>query len=872
MSTAKHCLIVMGFALLSVGLSHAAEVEWTGAVDSTWDTTTANWRADGAPATFAVRDDTLFTDAAVNKSVTAGSLAVGKIVFSNDTPYVLNGGGTNQIASGVHGLQEVPRFEKWGSGKLTITGFHSFTGDVLIAEGCVETATPKADAYNAVSSALGNPRVARKVTVSTNAVLSFFGQGPTGAGTSAIDVKMDIEVRGGTLNLQTNFATTLGNVLFDNATFVYAGGSSGDWRTMAFNGDWLKFTGTNVYIFPWVNQAGSCGLSIGRAKPVDVYVADITGDAASDVIWQLPVTWINRTGAANSPGRFNKLGPGTLELACGQNMFTGDVRVVEGTLACSAGLANIGNNKGGLGSPAHAHTIYVGTNATLALTGSDIQGQFYNDSKITVHVDGGTLTQANGHVNSFGPTILDNASLSYWGRRGYYGGSWPTFGFNGPVTFKGTNVYTLANLNGSALFFGGNGMSDVIVEDITQDAEADVIIDMPLVNGLSWYIVKDGQIIGTNEAARPCQFRKLGAGTLQLNAFASTFTGDVDVAEGVLVAAAGSAAECASYSTLGHPGVDRTITVYNGGELVFGAQDALGQLASPIKLSTIISNGTFRLKDYSANGIGPITFYDGQFIYNGGSAGSRVWGTLGFLGRVTLDGTQPYDWPAVGNNNRFSLGHADDFLIEPRDDGKTNYWGKTTFDVKDITQSSAVDATIGVPLQSIPDWPSSALFKNILFKCGLIKTGAGTLSLTSNNNIYEGDTRIEAGTLRIDGTLKNSAVTVEAGGWLGGTGTVTHVTVEDGAGFEVFADQTVPLKASSLTAANGGVVRVRNPNGLEPAALDAPFLLVPGGFDASKWSVVMDGVAPTPNLRVKVGTDGVAYARWSPQGTMIFMR
>jgi len=101
---------------------------------------------------------------------------------------------------------------------------------------------------------------------------------------------------------------------------------------------------------------------------------------------------------------------------------------------------------------------------------------------------------------------------------------------------------------------------------------------------------------------------------------------------------------------------------------------------------------------------------------------------------------------------------------------------------------------------------------------------------------------------------------------------VANVTLEAGAGFEVFADQTAPLQVNALTAANGGVVHVRNPTGLAPAALNAPFLQVAGGFDASKWSVAMDGVEPTESLRVRVGAGGVAYVRWSPQGTMIFMR
>lgn len=871
MNAKKKNRLVGGIICVLAGALNAADVVWTGAVNSTWDTSTLNWLAGDESAAFAARDNVVFDDTSANATVTAGNLAVGRIVFSNEAAYVLNGGGTSQISSGTQGLLEVPRFEKRGAGKLTITGFHSFTGDVLIAEGCVETATPKGDLANAVSSALGNPRVPRTVTVSPHATLSFFGQGPTGAGTSSIDVKMGIEVRGGTLNLQTNYATTLGNVLFDNATFVYAGGLNADWRTMTFNGDWLKFSGTNAYTLPWPGSSGSCGLSIGRAKPVEVWVDDITSSTNSDVIWQLPVVRINRTGTSNNPGRFTKTGTGTLELACGYNTFTGDVRVAEGTLACSSGNAQIGGDVGGgLGSPLYAHTVYVGTNATLALNGNDIQGQFYNSSKITVHVDGGTLSQGTSRVNGFGPLILENATLSYSGRSGYWGDYWPTFGFNGAVTFKGTNAYTLASNGGSTVFFGGAGMSDVIVEDITQNADADVTIGMPIVNGLNWYQILDGAIVGTNAVARPAQFRKKGAGTLALSNSSSTFTGDVEVAEGVLQASVGGAVENKTYSALGNPQVDnRQIRVCSGGEVYFLSSDTLGQLASSVKMATVISNGTLRLANYTCNGFGPLTLYNATVIYNGGTASSRTWGVMGFGGKTIFDGTNVYAFAVVGSNCRFSLGYGLDFYSEVVGT-TTNYHGKTEFEVRDITADADADVTSDVPLQDIPDWSGASVFKGVLFKCGLLKTGKGTLRLTSTSNSYTDPTAVAEGVLRVDGSLTTSAVTVKDGGYLGGTGTVSSVTLEDGARFDVFANQTVPLKVDSLTLEGGVTIIVHNPDGIDKADLNVPFLKVTGtgSFDKTGWTVLMDGVDETPNLNVSVDAGGTVYARWAPRGTL----
>ena len=53
-----------------------------------------------------------------------------------------------------------------------------------------------------------------------------------------------------------------------------------------------------------------------------------------------------------------------------------------------------------------------------------------------------------------------------------------------------------------------------------------------------------------------------------------------------------------------------------------------------------------------------------------------------------------------------------------------------------------------------------------------IKQGTGSLNLTGNNAAYTGTTTVNAGTLSVNGNLSGSAVTVNAGATLGGSGTV----------------------------------------------------------------------------------------------------
>ena len=61
----------------------------------------------------------------------------------------------------------------------------------------------------------------------------------------------------------------------------------------------------------------------------------------------------------------------------------------------------------------------------------------------------------------------------------------------------------------------------------------------------------------------------------------------------------------------------------------------------------------------------------------------------------------------------------------------------------------------------------------------LIKTGLGTQGL-SGTNTYTGTTTINAGTLVVSGSISGSAVTVNTGGTLGGTGTTGALTVNTG--------------------------------------------------------------------------------------------
>ena len=82
----------------------------------------------------------------------------------------------------------------------------------------------------------------------------------------------------------------------------------------------------------------------------------------------------------------------------------------------------------------------------------------------------------------------------------------------------------------------------------------------------------------------------------------------------------------------------------------------------------------------------------------------------------------------------------------------------------------------------------------------LVVDGSGTVELTGNNS-YSGFTTVEDGTLAIDGSNGGSAITVDSGGTIGGTGTAGAVTVESGGTFAPGDPSTMTV--ASLTLESG---------------------------------------------------------------------
>ncbi|MGV1014778.1 MAG: autotransporter domain-containing protein, partial [Methyloceanibacter sp.] len=138
-------------------------------------------------------------------------------------------------------------------------------------------------------------------------------------------------------------------------------------------------------------------------------------------------------------------------------------------------------------------------------------------------------------------------------------------------------------------------------------------------------------------------------------------------------------------------------------------------------------------------------------------------GDNSFTGGVTLDG------------GTLSAGH-DNALGT----GTLTVQNAATLDIQDgvtISNFTALQADLDI---NVGAGATGAHAGNIVGSQDITKTGVGTLELPGDYPLYSGNTNVNAGTLVVNGSIVNSATTVNAGGTLMGTGQLGVLTVLNG--------------------------------------------------------------------------------------------
>ena len=470
-----------------------------------------------------------------------------------------------------------------------------------------------------------------------------------------------------------NIVNISGNA--DLSTATVAGGiSSSD----AFTGNTLnKNSDAAVHIarnFASVNFGYSGNANIGELDSTP------TGSALSGVTVNTNANNVSFDGVISGSGSITKTGAGTLILS-GTNTYSGGTTISAGTLSIGSDT-NIGSG-----------TNTIGNKGTLLLSGN---GTYTNDWTLS----GAGSAIATDNNNTLSGVLSGNGGLTKTG--------------TGTLTLTGNNAYTGSTTISDGTLKGNiaSGTDLSIADSAIYDGDnkarsvgglngAGKILNT---NGLT---VQSGDFAGIIDNSNT-SLLKNGAGTLTLTGN-NAYTGSTTISEGTLKGniASGTDLSIAASTTYDGDNKARSVGDLNGG----------GNILNTDGLT--VQSGTF----------GGVIGNSNTSLIKTGAGTLTLTGTNAYTGSTTIsEGT------LKGN-----IASGTDLSIA----ASTTYDGDNKArSVGDLNGGGNILNTDGLTVQS-------GTFGGVIgnSNTSLIKTGAGTLTLTGTN-AYTGSTTISEGTLK----------------------------------------------------------------------------------------------------------------------------
>jgi autotransporter-associated beta strand protein len=605
--------------------------------------------------------------------------------------------------------------------------------------------------------------------------------------------------------LQLGNAGTTGSVIggvVDNGTvaFNYSSGTVGNTITgtggvsQAGSGT-TTLTAAQGYTGVTTISAGTLALAQAADISSSSGVVDNSTFDISAMTSAVSIKTLSGSGAA-------KLGSQTLVLTAANGVYSG---AISGT----GGLEIDGGGETLSGSNGFSGTTNIASGSTLYLSGN---GNISNSSHVNVNgtldIAASTTTNAiislagNGKV-SLGANAL-TVSVGTDTFAGTISGDGGLIINGGTETLTGTNtylgttaVYGTLKLVGSGSIASSGGVQGYGTFDISGTASGAQIKSL---NGL-------GSLV-------------LGAQDLTITAGAGTYTGVISGTGGLVVT--------------GGTQVLSGDNTYTGGTTITGGTLQLGSgYGSGSIVGDVLDNGTLAFNSSSGSFSGVISgtgsvsqasgtvilfganTYTGGTIITGGTLQIGNGGTTGSIGGdVTDNGTFAFDHSdnvsfggtISGTGGVSQLGTGTFTLT-----GTNTYTGTTTIasggtlaltgngsiaDSSQVVANGVLDLSAlasGVTLHSLSGTGSVALgaqtltlsaasgnFSGVIGGTGGVTLTGGTETLAGDNT-YTGLTLVNAGTLYVDGNSTSSAsIQVASGATLGGTGTVSGVTIASG--------------------------------------------------------------------------------------------
>jgi fibronectin-binding autotransporter adhesin len=768
-----------GFSTVSVNFAAGKALNWTGKTNSTWKIagdplTESNWTDGAIDEVFYSGDSVIFpTGPTATTIALTGLLAPAGVSVTADatTNYTFTSSAGNQL-TGATGLT------KSGASTLTLVGANTHSGVTTISGGTIAMAI----------DSLGSGVAGNGIALSGGGKLSY-----TGAVAADLGVNRNITVGTGGGILEHNNAAaatiTIPGTLSGSEPLTFQSAAAGG-GTVALTGSNSGYTGA---ITVSALGAGLTTLRIGSTAASSITVnypaaAPATGNANGLTL--LSGTVVPASTVINLNSKLS----GALSLrsqifaATGAVTLNGPIRVTGDTIVqLSSAVSSTVTVNGNIGEASAGSFLDSAPGAftnVFFLRGTTTTNYIIN-GQINLPTAGSTVAVTDGATALINSTGNDFRSAS---------AAFGTIRLGATNALPTTGRLVIGQAGNQACTFDLNGF-DQTVSGLEWQAPTGNL----LTKGITNSHLTNVSTFTINQATPPLasfngtlsgnvNFVKDGLETTTLLAPASTFTGNVTVANGMLVASGTGAANGAN-GPLGVANLaGKTVTVGTGATLSFITNNIFGNGVGNANLPAVVINGGI-LTSTRYNTLGNLTL-NGGTLTQAATDGPGGYEGYQFQGSIVVGGTAA---STIAGTN-----------------GRANHLAANTqFDVAEVAAGADLIVSAALKNQS-NDFGAGA--------GSLTKTGVGTMVL-GGINTYTGDTVVNGGTLELanDAQLRfNLGATSGTNNSLTGTGTVVldgDFAINTTAAETLTAGTWVLENVASLTGAYGTSFQVVNPDG-----------------------------------------------------------
>lgn len=722
-----------------------------------------------------------------------------------------------------------------GAAQVTLTTDTSYTSG---------TTTIDADIQVTNGAAL---MVSGTATLSSNAHDLYVGENSS-AGSLAITSGGTVLVQGSILGDNAPDTGTL-TVDGSGALFVATGGLHvgflGTGTATIVNGGVISVSDSGGTTVPELG-AGTGTVAIGNASTLNIGAASTATAAAAGIINgnidredpdHVGTLQFNTTGTSSAPTYFTKDGTSTgtgVNVANVSLVHTAGYTVATGTLDPGSTTIDGGTLQIGNGGTTGSITGNVTNNSALVFnrTGTVSSAAITNSGTLTdvssgaVKVSGsigggGSITHSGSGTLTLSGTISGSGSLTQSAGTTIITG---TDTRTGSTTISGGTLQIGANSAGSIAGNITNNGTLVFSQNTSQTYAGDISGSGNVTKMGGTTLILEGNLTYTGTTRVTLGTLSLssfptassafvlglttGVNTLRYTGAAAVTNATVDLAgttAGTTIDSSGTGALTftGNFTASGAGSKTLTLTGTTAGNSISGviANNSSSNKTAVMKSGT----GTWALSGANTY-TGATTIAGGTLsidsLANAGVASPLGAPTGGYatikIGSATTAGTLVYTGPTASTNRVVDLG------------GTTGGATLTGSGTGALTFTSAFTASGGGAKTLTLDGTATgntiqgAIVNSSSNKTSLAKSGSGSWIL-SGTNTYTGTTRVDAGTLRVDGSLAaGSAVSVNSGGTLGGSGTINGTLAINSGGILAPGHSPGTLTAGTTTWNSGG--------------------------------------------------------------------